>query len=69
MVGIEQDLKPAQIPALKQWLDAIRQYLPGNPLLVPDFMIVSQLPPAEIEQQPHLPVAAVRDMESLVCAP
>ena len=69
MVGIEQDLKVAEIPSVKQWLDNIRWHLPENPLLVPDFMIVSQLPPAEIEQQPHLQVAAVRDMESLVCAP
>ena len=49
MVGIEQNLKIAQIPALKQWLDNIRQYLPENPLLVPDFMIVSHLPLAENE--------------------
>ena len=50
MVGIEQDLKPAQVPALKQWLDTMRQYLPQNPLLVPDFMVVSPLPPLGIEQ-------------------
>jgi glutathione S-transferase len=59
MVGIEQDLKPAKIPALKSWLHTIRQYLPENPLLVPDFMIVSQLSSTEIEQQPHLQVASV----------
>jgi hypothetical protein len=59
MVGIEQDLKVAEIPSVKQWLDNIRQHLPENPLLVPDFMIVSQLLPAEIKQQPHLQVASV----------
>jgi glutathione S-transferase len=59
MVGIEQGLKIAEIPSVKQWLNNIRQHLPKNPLLVPDFMIVSQLPPAEIKQQPHLQVASV----------
>ena len=52
MVGIEQNLMPAQVPALQHWLDNIRPYLPENPLLVPDFIIVSPLPPAEIEQTP-----------------
>ena len=59
MVGIEQGLKIAEIPSVKQWLNNIRQHLPENPLLVPDFMIVSQLPPTEIKQQPHLQVASV----------
>lgn len=58
MVGIEQHLKIAQIPALKQWLDNMRQYLPENPLLVADFMIVSHLPPSEIEQHSELKVAS-----------
>lgn len=49
MVGTEQDLKIAQVPALRQWLDNMRQYLPENPLLVPDFMIVSRLPSAEFK--------------------
>ena len=66
MVGIEQELKIAEIPALKQWLDNLRQYLPENPLLVPDFMIVSHLPPAEIEQKNHSPVTSVGQMESTV---
>ena len=57
MVGIEQNLKPSQVPALKQWLDNMRPYLPENPLLVPDFMIVSHLPPIEIEQTPPPQVA------------
>jgi glutathione S-transferase len=58
MVGIEQDLKPAQVPALKQWLENMRQYLPQNPLLVPDFMIVSHLPNADIEQHSQRKVAS-----------
>ncbi|MDG1399445.1 MAG: glutathione S-transferase family protein, partial [Candidatus Binatia bacterium] len=50
MVGIEQNLMPAEVPALHHWLDNIRAYLPDNPLLVPDFMIVSPLPPVKTEQ-------------------
>ena len=46
LVGIEQELQLIQIPALNQWLHDVRPYLPENPLLVPDFMIVNQLPPA-----------------------
>jgi len=48
MVGTEQNLKIAQVPALQQWLDNMRQYLPDNPLLVPDFMIVNHLPAEEL---------------------
>jgi glutathione S-transferase len=50
MVGIEQNLMPAEVPALHHWLDNIRAYLPDNPLLVPDFMVVSPLPPVKTEQ-------------------
>ena len=50
MVGIDQDLNIAKIPALQQWMNNVRPYLPENPMLVPDFMIVSHLPPATVMQ-------------------
>lgn len=43
MVGIEQDLSATHDPTLKQWLDNVQAYLPENPLLVPDFMVVNSL--------------------------
>ncbi|MDE0952898.1 MAG: glutathione S-transferase family protein [Halioglobus sp.] len=63
MVGIEQDLKLTEVPALKQWLDNVRQYLPENPLLVPDFMIVSYLLPADSEQFTHPKVVNALERE------
>jgi hypothetical protein len=44
MVGIEQDLLAAMEPSLNKWLQNMKPHLPKNPLLVPDFMIVNELP-------------------------
>lgn len=44
MVGMEQDLLIALEPSLKNWLNNMKSIMPKNPLLVPDFMIVNQLP-------------------------
>lgn len=57
MVGIEQDLKLTQIPVLTQWLHNVQQHLPGNPLLVPDFMIINQLPVDKVTHSPCQKVA------------
>lgn len=43
MVGIEQDLTAALVPEIKNWVERMMQYLPDNPLLVPDFMIVNPI--------------------------
>ena len=43
MVGTEDQLAIAQVPGLREWLGRMMQYLPENPLLVPDFMIVHSL--------------------------
>jgi len=43
MVGIDQRLGLARDPSLKTWLDNIKPFLPKNPLLVPDYMIVNDL--------------------------
>ncbi len=42
-VGIEDELLPAKIPAVKDWLDRILKHLPENPLLVPDYVMVHPL--------------------------
>ena len=42
-IGIEDELLPAQIPVVRDWLGRIIQYLPENPLLAPDYMIVNPL--------------------------
>ncbi|BBM01949.1 glutathione S-transferase family protein [Microbulbifer sp. GL-2] len=44
MVGIEQNLMGALAPALNNWINEVKAYLPKNPLLVPDYMIVNSLP-------------------------
>ncbi len=44
MVGIEQNLMAALEPSLNSWLNNVKSYLPDNPLLVPDFMLVNELP-------------------------
>ncbi len=44
MVGLEQDLMAALEPSLNGWIRRVKQYLPKNPLLVPDFMVVNSLP-------------------------
>jgi glutathione S-transferase len=43
MMGIEDQPAVAQVPALRDWLENIIQYLPDNPMLVPDFMIVNPI--------------------------
>ncbi len=43
MVGIEENLTVAQIPAVREWLERLITFLPENPLLVPDFMIVNPI--------------------------
>lgn len=42
-IGIEDVLLPAQIPAVRDWLGRILKYMPENPLLAPDYMIVNPL--------------------------
>ncbi len=44
MVGLEQNLMLTRVPPLNNWLNNIKSFLPENPLLVPDFMIVNDLP-------------------------
>ncbi len=41
MVGIEDEVMVAQVPELRTWLETLREYLPDNPILVPDYMIVN----------------------------
>ena len=43
MVGLEDELAIAQVPGLREWLAKMVEYLPENPLLVPDFMIIHSL--------------------------
>ena len=43
MVGLEDELVLAQIPQMNEWLNKITAYLPDNPVLVPDFMIIHSL--------------------------
>ena len=50
MVGSEDQLAIAQVPGLREWLARMTQYLPENPLLVPDFMIIHSLKQAVGEQ-------------------
>lgn len=42
-IGIEDELLPAQIPVVRDWLGRVLKYMPENPLLAPDFMIVNPL--------------------------
>jgi hypothetical protein len=44
MVGIDQHLGLTLQPSLNNWLNNMKPFFPKNPLLVPDFMIVNQLP-------------------------
>jgi len=50
MVGSEDELAIAQVPGLREWLARMTQYLPENPLLVPDFMIIHSLKQAVGEE-------------------
>jgi len=44
MVGIDQHLGLTRVPSLNNWLNNMKPFMPKNPLLVPDFMIVNDLP-------------------------
>ena len=44
MVGIDQHLGLTLEPSLNNWLNNMKPFFPKNPLLVPDFMIVNELP-------------------------
>lgn len=44
MVGMDQHLGLTREPSLNNWLNNIKPFLPKNPLLVPDLMIVNDLP-------------------------
>jgi glutathione S-transferase len=44
MLGMDQHLGFTLEPSLNNWLNNIKSFLPKNPLLVPDFMIVNDLP-------------------------
>jgi len=44
MVGIDQHLGLTLEPSLNNWLNNMKPLLPKNPLLVPDFMIINDLP-------------------------
>jgi hypothetical protein len=43
MVGITDQLAITEIPAMAKWIDSLMQYLPENPLLVPDFMVINSI--------------------------
>jgi glutathione S-transferase len=43
MVGTEDELAIAQVPGLRDWIGRMMEYLPENPLLVPDFMIINPI--------------------------
>jgi len=43
MVGLDQHLGLTLEPSLNNWLNNMKPLLPRNPLLVPDFMIISPL--------------------------
>ena len=40
-IGIDDELLPAQIPGVRGWLGRVLEYMPENPLLAPDYMIVN----------------------------
>jgi hypothetical protein len=44
MVGIDQHLGLTLEPPLNNWLNNMKPLMPKNPLLVPDFMVVNDLP-------------------------
>jgi glutathione S-transferase len=44
MVGTDQHLGLTLEPSLNNWLNNMKPFFPKNPLLVPDFMIVNELP-------------------------
>jgi len=44
MVGMDQHLGITLEPSLNNWLNNMKPFFPKNPLLVPDFMIVNELP-------------------------
>jgi glutathione S-transferase len=44
MVGIDQHLGLTLEPSLNKWLNNMKPLMPKNPLLVPDFMIMNDLP-------------------------
>ena len=50
MVGIDQHLEHTLEPSLNNWLNNITPFLPENPLLVPDFMIINPLVQGSDEQ-------------------
>ena len=43
MVGIEDEPAIIQVPELREWLHRMAQYLPENPMLIEDFLVVNSL--------------------------
>lgn len=43
MAGLEENLSAAMHPVLKDWIARVAAYLPPNPVLIPDTMIVGDL--------------------------
>lgn len=43
MVGITDQLAINEIPVMAKWIESVMQYLPENPLLVPDFMVINSI--------------------------
>lgn len=43
MVGMEQNLDIAQHHGIADWINRVKQFMPKNPLLVPDFIITNEL--------------------------
>jgi len=43
MVGITDQLAITGIPVMAKWLENMMQYLPENPLLVPDSMVINSI--------------------------
>jgi len=43
MAGLQEELRAAQIPALKDWIERVAAHLPDNPILVHNDFIVKKL--------------------------
>jgi hypothetical protein len=43
MVDITDQVAINEIPVMAKWIESVMQYLPANPLLVPDFMVTNSI--------------------------
>ncbi|MFL3656311.1 MAG: hypothetical protein ACJ04P_14660, partial [Halioglobus sp.] len=58
MVGMDQHLGLTLEPSLNNWLNNIKPFLPENPLLVPDLMIIN---PLVQDSEEHAALSAKRN--------